>query len=192
MKIFGITGGIGMGKTVAEEWLRTLHIPVVDTDALARELVQPGSAALREIQTQFGNEVLDASGCLRRGELARIVFSNGVARQTLEGILHPRIRSLWKQRVQMWDQEKRPQAAVVIPLLFETEAAGEFDLTICLACSAETQRARLNLRGWTDEQISQRIAAQWPVEKKMAKADYVVWTEGSLDVTAEQLRRIVG
>jgi dephospho-CoA kinase len=79
----------------------------------------------------------------------------------------------------------------VIPLLFETDASRHFDATICVACSAKTQRQRLRARGWTDEQIDQRLAAQLPAEQKMALADYVVWTEGGLDVHEAQLQRIV-
>src|SRR6266498_2536472 len=84
----------------------------------------------------------------------------------------------------------RPAALAVIPLLFETDAGRHFDATICVACSEKTQRHRLRARGWTDEQIDQRLAAQWPVEKKMLLADYVVWTEGPLEVHQAQLDRI--
>src|SRR5438876_16279 len=82
-------------------------------------------------------------------------------------------------------------AVAVVPLLFETDAPRHFDATICVACSARTQRQRLRARGWTDEQIDQRLAAQWPAEQKMALADYVLWTEGGLDVHEAQLQRIV-
>ena len=82
-------------------------------------------------------------------------------------------------------------AVVVIPLLFETNVAAHFDATVCVACSAVTQRERLLARGWTAEQIEQRLQAQWPVEKKMSLVDFVVWTEGALAVHAEQLARII-
>ena len=77
-------------------------------------------------------------------------------------------------------------ACVVIPLLFETNAESEFDATICVACSPATQRSRLAIRGWGAEQTAQRIAAQFPIEKKIAKANYVVWNEGSLEILAAQ------
>jgi dephospho-CoA kinase len=78
----------------------------------------------------------------------------------------------------------------MIPLLFETRAESHFDKIICVACSAATQRERLLARGWTPEQIQQRLAAQWPVEQKISRADFVVWTEGALDAHAQQLERI--
>ena len=80
---------------------------------------------------------------------------------------------------------------VVIPLLFETDGTAAFDTIICVACSAATERQRLVQRGWNPEQIQQRIQAQWPIEKKMARAHFVVWTEGGLEVHAEQIERIV-
>src|SRR5206468_1027138 len=121
-------------------------------------------------------------GRLRRDELAKRVFGDADARRRLEEILHPRIRAVWQARLQSWRSEGRAWAVAVIPLLFETDAARHFDATICVACPVMTQRRRLFERGWTGEQIAQRIAAQWPVEKKMLLADYVVWTECPLEV----------
>ena len=80
---------------------------------------------------------------------------------------------------------------VVIPLLFETGCESFFDAIICIACSTVTQRRRLLERGWTQEQIQQRIQAQWHIEKKIALSDYVIWTEGGTDLHAEQLERIL-
>jgi dephospho-CoA kinase len=164
---------------------------VVDTDDLARQVVEPGQPALAEIRATFGAEILDPDGQLRRDELARHVFADAAARQRLEGILHPRIRSLWRAQVETWRAEGRPLAVVVIPLLFETKAEVELDVTICVACSAATQQQRLRARGWPPDQIEQRLQAQWPVEMKMARADYLVWTEAGLDVHAAQLERIL-
>ena len=192
MKVFGLTGGIGMGKSTAGLLLRDRGLPTVDTDVLARQIVEPGQPALREIQQAFGGEIVGPDGRLRRKELARIVFSDPAARQKLEGITHPRIRELWMKQISIWRAERHPVAMVVIPLLFETGAQTEMDATICAACSANTQRRRLADRGWTAEQIQQRLAAQWPVEKKSGAADFVVWTEGGLEVLGQQLERILG
>ena len=190
MNVFGLTGGMGMGKSAAAQLLRERGRPVVDTDALARQIVEPGQPALQEIRAAFGKEMIGPDGQLRRDELARRVFSDSAARGKLEAILHPRIRALWQDQIETWRAEGKPLAVVVIPLLFETNAGGQFDATVCVACSPATQRRRLGERGWTPEQIEQRAAAQWPVEKKMARADFVVWSEGGLDVLAEQLDRI--
>jgi dephospho-CoA kinase len=180
-----------MGKSFAANLLRQQGVSVVDTDELARQLVEPGRPALAEIERMFGKEVLSAAGRLCRAELARIVFADPSARQRLEAILHPRIRQLWQAQAEAWRQEGRAAAVVVIPLLFETDAAAQFDKIICVACSAATQHERLQARGWTGDQIAQRNAAQWPVAKKMELADYVIWSEGDKTVLEAQLRRII-
>ena len=191
MKVFGLTGGVGMGKSVSAQLLRDRGVPVVDTDELARKVVEPGQRALAEVQQVFGKEIVGPDGQLRREDLARIVFADAVARKRLEDILHPRIRDLWRAQVETWRHEGKPLAVVVIPLLFETRAETELDAVICVACTAATQRQRLQARGWTPEQIEQRIQAQWPIGKKMELAHYVVWTEAGLDVQAQQLGRII-
>jgi dephospho-CoA kinase len=191
MKLIGLTGGIGMGKSTSDNLLRRRGIPVIDTDLIARQLVEPGQPALAEIQDAFGPEILDSAGHLRRGELARRVFQNPAARNLLEGILHPRIRAAWQSHVASCRSNGHSLCVVVIPLLFETNAGSQFDATICVACSAPSQHARLLSRGWPPEHISQRIAAQWPVDAKIAKSNYLIWTEAGLDVHAEQLDRIL-
>ena len=192
MHLLGITGGIGMGKSAAQDLLREKDVPVVDTDWLAHELVAPGQPALHEIVEAFGRELLDGSGCLRRGALASLVFSNSEARARLESILHPRIRRRWMDEAESWRGGGARLGAVVIPLLFETGAEASFDIIICVACGEATQHHRLTARGWDSVEISRRIAAQWPVERKMAAADYVVWTEGDMDLHRDQWARVIG
>lgn len=191
MKVLGLTGGIGMGKSASAQFLRARGVPVVDTDDLARQVVEPGQPALAEIVAVFGPQIVGPDGRLRRAELARRVFADPAARRRLEDILHPRIRVLWRAQVETWRAEGHPLAVVVIPLLFETKAEAELDATICVACSAATQQQRLRARGWPPEQIEQRLQAQWPVETKIARADYLVWTEADLDVHAAQIERIL-
>lgn len=190
MKVLGLTGGIGMGKSTSVQLLRARGVPVVDTDDLARQVVEPGQPALTEVLAAFGAQFSGPDGQLRRAELARRVFADPAALRQLEAILHPRIRALWHAQVETWRAAGRPLAVVVIPLLFETKAETELDATICIACSAATQQQRLRARGWSPEQIAQRLQAQWPVERKMARADYVVWTEADLDVHAAQIERL--
>lgn len=191
MKSFGLTGGIGMGKSTAARILQEQGIAVVDTDDLARLVVQPGQPALDEICQTFGTDLQDSSGQLRRDALAQIVFADPAARAKLETITHPRITELWRQQFQAWRNEGRAVAVVVIPLLFETKVEADFDAVICLACSEATQSRRLAVRGWSPEQIQQRLAAQLPVADKMSRARFVVWTEGEVDSTARQLAKII-
>ena len=201
MKVCGLTGGVGMGKSTAAGFFREHGAQIVDTDELARNLVQRGQPALADIQAAFGKNVIGSTGELKRGELAQIIFEDVNARKILEAILHPRIREQWLAQVETWRaapkrcdggrKESHPLAVVVIPLLFETQAESHFDKIICVACSAAAQRERLLARGWTPGQIEQRNAAQMPVEQKIARADYVVWTDGALDMHAKQIGRIL-
>jgi len=191
MLVLGITGGIGMGKSMSAELLRQRNIPVVDTDVIAREVVEPGEPALEEAVATFGKEVLDANGRLNRAEVARRVFSNPPLREKLEAILHPRIRERWLAQIMAWRTQGHRMAAVIIPLLFETHAEQECNATICVACSPKTQQSRLLARGWTPEQISQRLAAQWPTAQKIEAADFLIWTESSVEIHAGQLNRVL-
>lgn len=191
MKLLGLTGGIGMGKSTSASLLSLEGVPVIDTDIIAREIVEPGQPALTEIAATFGRELIDADGQLRRGALAEIVFSSPQKLKELESILHPIIRERWLARVMVWRREERRVGVVVIPLLFETDAQSNFDAIICTACSSATQRERLHARGWPESQIERRLAAQWPIEKKIAASNFVVWSEGNMEVHRLQLERIL-
>jgi dephospho-CoA kinase len=180
-----------MGKSTCAQLLRARQIPVVDTDDLAREVVEPGQPALAEIKHLFGPEIVNPDGQLRRDVLAQRVFAEPEARKQLEAILHPRIRRLWRAQAESWRNEGRLLAVVAIPLLFETSAETELDAVICTACSRTTQLERLRARGWPAEQIDQRIRAQLPTEEKIAQSNYVIWTEASLEIHAAQLDRIL-
>jgi dephospho-CoA kinase len=210
LRVLGLTGGVGMGKSTAATLLAQRGVTIVDTDILARQIVEPGQSALDEIRQSFGTEMIASDGSLRRDQLARRVFSDSAARKKLEGILHPRIRQIWKSQLADWRAEPGSGAGVpghrdhsgsqdpnmryfcvVIPLLFETQAEREVDATLCVACSSAAQHQRLSSRGWNAEQINQRIKSQLPIEEKMARADYVIWNEGSVDVLASQLKRVL-
>ncbi|MBI2948234.1 MAG: dephospho-CoA kinase [Verrucomicrobia bacterium] len=191
MKTFGLTGGIGMGKSAAAKLLLERGVAVIDTDLIARQVVEPDQPALRELASVFGAEIIGRDSRLIREKLAEIVFADAESRRQLEAILHPRIREAWLHQLELRRAEGAPLIVAVIPLLFETNATAYFDATVCVACSARTQEERLRNRGWTIEQIEQRRRAQWPSEKKMNAADYVVWTEGSLEIHAAQLGRII-
>ena len=180
-----------MGKSTAALILRERNLPVIDTDEIARELVEPGTDALEEIRRRFSALVITAEGRLDRAALAGQVFADPEKRSLLESILHPRIRAAWLEEVARWRSGKRDLGIVVIPLLFETKAESHFDQTICIACSKATQNARLQERGWSREQIDLRTQAQLPVAEKVMKSNYVVWTEGSQELHRRQLDRII-
>ena len=190
MKTIALTGGIGCGKSTLVQWLGRSGIALVDTDLLARIVVEPGAPALEEIRIRFGGSVLDDQGRLRRAALADRVFADAAARRDLEAILHPRIRVAWRTEAAAWKQAGRDLGVVVIPLLFEIGAEKEFDGAVCVGCSERVQWERLRTRGWSDAQIRQRLAAQWPVAEKMARSDRVIWNNGDLRMLEEQAKRV--
>lgn len=188
----GITGGIGMGKSAASDYLLRTGIDLIDSDQLARDVVKPGTSALEEIQRHFGPQVLTPSGELDRPALASRIFSNPQERILVESILHPRIRAAWKKGLEDLAAKGRICAAVTIPLLFETEAGREFDRVICVACSKQVQTRRLLSRGMTPEQIAARNQAQWPISQKMELSHFVLWNDGSIDVLHQQMDKVLG
>jgi dephospho-CoA kinase len=180
-----------MGKSTAADFLRQQGVQISDTDAIARQLVEPGKPALAEIVKQFGPSILQPDGHLNRKELARITFSDKSARSTLEAILHPPIRGTWEAEVKEWRAAGQANGAVIIPLLFETNAASAFDAIICVACSPATQSQRLRERGWSDTEIRARIDAQMPIDQKIHRSDFLIWTDTTLEAHAAQLTRIL-
>ena len=189
MKLFGVTGGVGMGKSTSGAWLQKRGMPVADADAIARRLVEPGQPALTEIARAFGPSAILPGGGLDRGALARRVFADPAERAKLEAILHPKIRQIWQAEAEKWRATGCAAGAVVIPLLFETKAESSFDVIICVACCAASQFKRLQERGWSRAEIGLRLAAQWPVEEKIARADFVIWTDTTLEAHAAQLEK---
>ena len=187
----GLTGGVGMGKSTASQFLYDLGFKVADTDDIARTLVEPGKPALEDIVKAFGKEVLQDNGELNRGKTAELVFSDDSKRLKLEDILHPLIRETWKIRLNEWSAQNEKLGVVVIPLLYETECERYFDKVVCIACSKDIQRQRLRQRGWSDLEIDQRIKAQLLIGEKMSRADYVVWTNGAIDTHANQWKELI-
>lgn len=190
-RVLGLTGGVGMGKSTAARLLKKVGLPVVDSDDLAREAVQPGTEGLAEIADEFGEGFLKADGSLDRDKMASKVFQDEAARKRLEAIIHPRVRTVWEKQIDQWREQKRPVGVVVIPLLFEVDLQDSFDAVLCVACTANTQRARLRERNWNDAQITARIAAQMDIAQKMDLADHVLWNEGAPELLMDQMKEIL-
>lgn len=190
-RVLGLTGGVGMGKSTAARLLKKVGLPVVDSDDLAREAVQPGTEGLAEIADEFGEGFLKADGSLYRDKMASTVFQDEAARKRLEAIIHPRVRTVWEKQIDQWREQKRPVGVVVIPLLFEVDLQDSFDAVLCVACTANTQRDRLRERNWDDAQITARIAAQMDIAQKMDLADHVLWNEGAPELLMDQMKEIL-
>lgn len=179
-----LTGGIATGKSYVADRLASRGIPVIDADVVAREVVAPGTAGAAAIRQRFGDAVFTADGDLDRKALGEIVFADAAARRDLEGIVHPAVRA----RVDNWFGELAragtPVALAVIPLLFETGRDHDFDIVAVTTCNDIEQERRLVARDRsTREAARARIAAQWPAERKVARAQYVIRTDGAFAET---------
>ena len=180
-----------MGKSTTGALLEKRGMVIVDTDCIARQLVEPGQPALAKIASLFGDSVLLPDGRLNRKELTRRIFADAAERAKLEAILHPKIRQVWEADVRKWRASGLEAGAVIIPLLFETKAETLFDSVICVACSAASQMDRLQQRGWSRAEIKQRLEAQWPTEEKIARSEFVIWTDSTMEVHAAQLDKVL-
>jgi dephospho-CoA kinase len=184
----GLTGGVACGKTTVADMFASLGAGIVDTDAIAREIVAPESAALTAIAAEFGAEIVDPSGHLDRAALRRIVFADAERRQALECILHPRIRERTLARIATL---RAPYALVVVPLLFETDFHKLVDRTLVVDCPTDMQLARLLSRDDIDERTARgMLAAQLHRDIRLARADDVVDNGGDLDSTRAQVERL--
>lgn len=172
----GLTGGIGVGKTVACNTFLSLGVPVVDADKIARELSTFSKPVLREIRDAFGDEILDPEGVPRRDKLRRIVFSDGKKRKQLERILHPAIKK--KLRDTMASLQT-PYCVACIPLLIESNMLDLVDVVVVIDCPKPIQVKRARERDQLEEEeILKIIAVQAPKEERLAKADIVIDSSG--------------
>lgn len=184
-----LTGGIATGKSYCLARFAGKGIPVQDADRLARDVVSPGSPALDLIARRFGLDMLTPSGELDRSRLGSLVFKDPAARRNLEAIVHPEVY----RRIKVWSAALEasggePIAMADIPLLFETGHESEFDRVVVVACQVAIQLRRLRERNALSEQEAEaRLRAQWPIAEKVARASYVVVTDGTFQETDRQV-----
>ena len=192
MVVIGLTGGVGTGKTSVSKMFKALGAVVIDADELAHELIRPHRAAWRAILKTFGTTVLKPDLTLDRRHLAKIVFRDPRRRLQLEGMLHPPILSLMRQRVRRLRRTRQVAAVVLeIPLLFEAGARSLVDVVVVVTATSRVQRERLKrIRGWSDREIRARTWAQWKLAAKAALADDVIDNSGTISATRTQVRRI--
>lgn len=185
MYLVGLTGGIASGKSAVAKRLSEHGAVVVDADAVAREVVEPGTEGLARIAEEFGPSVIGADGSLDRAALGAIVFSDPERRAILNAITHP---AVWKRSHQLFDAA--PADAVVVydvPLLAEGTRVDEFDLVVVVDADAETRIGRMvELRGMSREEATRRIGSQASDAERLAIADVVIDSNGTLDETLRQ------
>lgn len=188
----GLTGGIGSGKSTVASLLRDHGFVVVDADRIARDILQPGSEALREVAAAFGNDLVDASGVLNRKLLAQRAFSSEEQTQRLNAITHPAIR---KEALRQFDAAEAAGAQVAVydmPLLVELGLHRSMDFTVVVDVDKEERVKRLvSLRGLTEEDARSRIARQINDAERLEAADYVIDNNGPLSGLSPQVDALV-
>ncbi|MDP8998863.1 MAG: dephospho-CoA kinase [Myxococcota bacterium] len=187
MHLFGLTGGIASGKSMVAARLRARGVPVIDADELAREVLAPGSAGLREVVQAFGEWLLDSSGGLDRKALARVVFTDEMARRKLDAITHPRIAAETLARAADLAGQSEPLACYEAALIVENGLVEAFRPLVVCACPEPIQVARIRERdGLSTEDAFARIRVQRPLADKLAVADHVIDTSRPLDENTHQ------
>ena len=190
--LVGLTGGIATGKSTVSTMLRGLGAEIIDADRLARQVVEPGQPAWREIVEEFGRDVLSPDGTLDRKKLGAIVFADPARRRRLEAITHPAIRARVKARVdELAARDFTGLAFYDAAILIEALGHQDMDRILVVMTDEATQVARLRGRDGTDDAEGRRkIASQMPLAEKAKLADYVIDNSGDREATAEEVRRV--
>ncbi|MBY9080320.1 dephospho-CoA kinase [Paenibacillus sp. HN-1] len=191
--IMGLTGGIASGKSTVSALLVSKGARLIDADAIAREIMLPGHEVLASVAEAFGAGVLQPDGTLNRSKLGDIVFHDPEALKTLNGLTHPVIRRITRERMEAFEREDASRLTVVdIPLLYETEQEDMFEKILVVYVPRKVQISRLITRnGLTEEQARARLDSQMDIELKREKADYVIDNSGDLAGTERQIEQLL-
>jgi dephospho-CoA kinase len=191
LKVLGLTGGIGSGKSTVAKLVADRGVPVLDADQLAREVVEPGRPALAEVAATWP-EAIGPDGKVARRKLADIVFADPAQRLRLEAIMHPRIQALADERLDGLARAGHSLAFYEASLLVESGRYKDFDGLVVVTASPERQLERVLARGdLTAEEAQARIDAQLPLLAKVRVATHLVDNDGALEATRDQVERLV-
>ncbi len=185
--VIGLTGGIGCGKSTAAACFAELGFVVIDADRLARQVLE-SHVCVSQLRDRWGAACLDAQGVPDRRWIGDKVFTDPAERAFLESITHPEVARLRREAT----ADPSRDYVVEIPLLFEKDLAADLDTVVVVACSDEVRRARLSIRGLSDQGISARIASQLSLVEQVKRANVVFWNDGEPDFLREQVVRWVG
>ncbi|WP_257159962.1 dephospho-CoA kinase [Corynebacterium cystitidis] len=191
MRIIGLTGGIGSGKSTVAAMLQDHGIPVVDADEVARKIVAPGQSALAELAKAFGKEIIDQQGHLNRAELARRAFATSEKTQLLNSITHPAIKTEVERQFSQLEDVGFKMAIYDMPLLIEQGLHKQMDITVVVDVDAEERVRRLvDKRGLDESDVRNRIARQIDDETRLAAADIVIDNNGTLENLTTQVHAL--
>ena len=188
----GLTGGIASGKSTVSEAFARLGARVLDADAVAREVVEPGRPAWTKLRQTFGAEFFHADGRLNRGKLRSLVFADPKRRVRLNEIVHPEVmKEINRKSAQIMSTAPDSVFLVDVPLLLEVEAADRFDRVVVVYVNETVQLDRLMERdGLSAEEASQALSTQIPLRDKVKQADFVIDNSGTLEETQAQVEKV--
>ena len=190
--VVGLTGSIATGKSTISKMFSEADVPVIDADAIAREVVEPGEVAYEKIVQHFGEEVVSEGGTLNRKRLGSIVFNDESERKALNEIIHPEIRKEMLSRRDQYIREEQPLIIMDIPLLFESGLFDYVDQVLVVYIPEKLQVERLMKRDKSSKEDAQaRIDAQISIEEKKDKADAVIDNSGTIEESRRQLMEIL-
>jgi dephospho-CoA kinase len=190
LKLIGLTGGVGSGKSTVAQMFRELGAAIVDADEATHAVYEPGTAGFDEIVAEFGPGYV-RDGRIDRTRLGDLVFHDAAARQRLNAIVHPRVRDWMADRTAEAVEHGAEVVMQDVPLLFENGLQGLYSSTVLVYARPETQLARLvELRGFAPERAQSMLAAQMPIDDKRLVADYVIENEGAVDLTRRQVEDV--
>jgi dephospho-CoA kinase len=179
-----LTGGIGTGKSVALARFAELGTPVVEADTLAHDAIAPGTPGAAAVRERFSEGVIGPDGCVDRVRLGALVFDDSQARRDLEAIVHPAVYRAIREWMRAREASGARMAIAEIPLLFETGHEGDFACVVVTACAeAEQVRRAMARTSLSETEVRRRIEAQGPLDDKVRRADYVIWTDGTIEDT---------
>jgi dephospho-CoA kinase len=188
MRVFGLTGNIGSGKSTVAAMLREAGIPVLDADRISREVTAPGGRAYDAVVQAFGREILRDDGSIDRKRLGEIVFADPGSRDRLERITHPAIFGAMKEAIAGIEREGHRAAVVEAALIHESGKKGLFEAVISVTCDRETALSRLAARdGMSRSQAEARLRAQMDADRKAEASEYVIDNSGTLDETRRRV-----
>ncbi|WP_096153022.1 MULTISPECIES: dephospho-CoA kinase [Bacillus] len=191
-KIIGLTGGIASGKSTVANMMRNVGIPIVDADIVAREVVDIGKPAYRQIVEVFGKSILYEDGSINRPALGNIIFHQEERRKKLNEIVHPAVRTKMKEDAANYIKEGHPLVVMDIPLLFESKLTHLVEKTLLVYVDESTQLERLMERNLlSKEDAIARIKSQLPLKEKIKLADEVINNNGSIAETEAQLQDLL-
>jgi dephospho-CoA kinase len=191
LRLIGLTGGIGSGKSTVARMISDAGVPVIDADQLARDVVVRGAPALSEIAATWP-EVIAPDGTLDRKRLGVLVFHDAGGRARLEAITHPRIQALAAEKIAALEARGHSLAFYEATLLVESGRYREYDGLVVVRASVENQVRRAMARdGFSEAEARARIAAQLPLEEKVKVASAVIDNDGDLDATRAQVRALL-